>query len=342
MKKIMIIAAAVAAMAACTKSTVVYEDSTEIGISPVNYSTTKAVLGPIGGNDYPYDETFGVFAYHTSQDAGTAIGEATTLDMYLENVEFAKKGEKTWGGKEHAYYWPKTGSLYFVGYSPYGYGSKSFDTSTKTLTISDFTQGDYEYTDGTATPEGYNMVDLMWFDITKASANTGAPGVTFTHALSYLTFELSASSNDYDNLFTVTDVYLENVNNQGTFTAQLNGNRTWTGLSGASALNLYSDRTGTAIVNGTGFTIDDVLVIPQEAANLVIKYKQKAYAGSTHEIKQEFKVKLTGGDQNASHSNWYYARHYYYKITFSANEILLTPSIENWVSVSNADAPIEY
>ena len=342
MKKIMIIAAAVAAMAACTKSTVVYEDSTEIGISPVNYSTTKAVLGPIGGNDYPYDETFGVFAYHTSQDAGTAIGEATTLDMYLENVEFAKKGEKTWGGKEHAYYWPKTGSLYFVGYSPYGYGSKAFDTSTKTFTISDFTQGAYVYTNGTNTPEGYNMVDLMWFDITRASANSGAPGVTFRHALSYLTFELAASSNEYDRLFTVTDVYLENVNNQGTFTAQLDGNRTWSGLTGASTLNLYNDETGTAIVNGTGFTIDDVLVIPQEAANLVIKYKQKAYDGSAHEIEQKFKVKLTGGDQNASHSNWYYARHYYYKITFSANEILLTPSIEEWVSVSNTDDPIEY
>lgn len=339
MKKLLILAASIAAMTACTKSTAVYEDSTEIGISPVNYSATKTIFGPIDGTDYP-DETFGVFAYHTPQDAGTAIGDATTLDMYLENVEFEKKETTTWGGKE-AYYWPKTGSLYFVGYSPYGYGTKSFDTSEKIFTISNFTQEDYAYTDGNTIPSGYEMVDLMWFDITKASANSGAPGVTFIHALSYLTFELAASSDDYSNLFTVTDVYLENVNNTGTFTAQLNGDRRWTGLSGAARLNLYNNATGTAILYGKGFTIDDVLVIPQEAAELVIKYKQKANASSTHEIEQEYRVKLTGGDKNDSHSNWYYARHYFYKITFSANEIRLTPSIEEWVNVNNSDDPIK-
>ena len=50
MKKLMILAAAVAAMAACTKSEVVYDDNdTEIALAPVNYMTTKMQYGPQGG-----------------------------------------------------------------------------------------------------------------------------------------------------------------------------------------------------------------------------------------------------------------------------------------------------
>ena len=53
MKKLLIMAGTVAAMAACTKGEVVYEDtSAEIGLSPVSYTTTKTVYGPYEGTSY--------------------------------------------------------------------------------------------------------------------------------------------------------------------------------------------------------------------------------------------------------------------------------------------------
>ena len=59
MKKFLILAAAVAAMAACTKSEVVYDDNdAEIGLSPVSYTTTKTVYGPYEGTSYSQAEQF--------------------------------------------------------------------------------------------------------------------------------------------------------------------------------------------------------------------------------------------------------------------------------------------
>lgn len=336
MKKILFIAAALAASAACTKTTTVYDDSkNEIGLSPVTHISTKT--GPVEGTTYPEGETFGVFAQHTTAAAGEIFSSGSgDLKEYLKGVEFEKNGENPeWHGTT-PYYWPKTGSLYFAGYSPYnatGTKSYSFVRATPSLTITDFIQGTYD-----SEPVSNQMVDLMWFDVTTNSANTGAPAVTFNHALSWLTFNLKCESSKLNDLFSIKSVILKNINNTGTFTS--NGSKTdatWSSSAPAEIV-LFS---GTQSITETAHTIDDILIIPQDTQQIEIIYTQKAAAG-TSEIEQSFTLKLKGGETASSDSEpWLLGKHYTYNITFSAEEIKLTPGVTDWENVTGGDITIQ-
>ena len=350
MNKLVILAAAVAAMAACTKSQVVYDDNdVEIGLSPVNYMTTKVQYGPITGTTYPHDEDFGVFAIHTTSPAGTAYnGDTGNFTEYLNNAQFGYKSDGIWHGSPVAYYWPKTGSLYFAGYSPAGTTGTvdyAFSKDTPVMTITDFKQGAYHYSDGTAeTPvsgSGYTneMYDLMWFNVTSSSydATSETPSVTFNHALSRLRFVFSCANSDLNNLFTITSVTLKNVVNAGDMTVSPGSAPVWNS-DAAEDINLYN--TSEALVYETPFTIADVLVIPQKTPYIEIKYTQKPGQGVTESLEQTYYAQLTGGSsEQAVDDTWYYSRYYTYQILFSADEIEIKPDVANWVEVPNVTLP---
>ena len=344
MKKVLFIAAAVAAMAACTKTQVVYDDAdVEIGLSPVNYKSTKVQYGPITGNTYPTSEDFGVFAVHTTSDAGTAYANDADANFttYLSGVKFVYKTDGIWHGNP-SYYWPKTGSLYFAGYSPAGIDgtvSYSFDKTNPSMTITDFIQGDYHYVDGSAnTPavDNYDnrMIDLMWFDVTRNSYNAQSetPAVTFNHALSRLRFVLQAGAGLND-LFTVTKVTLKNVRMQGTMSTASGQAPTWN-LSDQNITDIELWNTDKVLPVDQSFQIADVLVIPQETSFIEIEYSQKPYAGADESIKTKYSKQLTGGaDVDNLSYNWIYSRYYTYSIVFTADEIEIKPDVAPWVEV---------
>lgn len=344
MKKFVILAAAVAAIAACTKSQVVYDDNdVEIGLSPVNYMNTKTVYGPYEGTEYSDAEQFNVFAQHTTSSAGTAFTDAENLTPYLVDVTFGKKGTSDyWGGTPNAYYWPKTGSLYFAGYSPAGAVKESagysfHQTNGGVLTITNFEQGAYSWS-GISNNADYQMVDLMYFDVhnTTESVNGGVHSVTFRHALSWLDFNIKCAHNGLDNLFAITKVSLTNIRNKETFTSGYGDSDnkwpkpTWTQNDGGKEIILY-DNGAKDLTDSPIFQIHDVLVIPQKIDGVLrIEYTQRA-AADTPAISQVAELKLTGGDgSNNNTESWLINKHYIYNITFSADEILLNPDIVSW------------
>lgn len=340
MKKILIFAAAIAIMAACAKTQVVNEDSGEIGVSPVSYMSTKA--GAVIGTDYPDGESFNVFACHTSGENGetfsTGSGTLATGALYLDDYKFVNDGTgTTWHGNPAAY-WPKTGSLYFAGYSPADITKASatydFNRTAPKLTITDFEQGGYS--NGAS-----NMHDLMWFDVTSTSANTGNPAVAFKHALSYITFSLSCDES-VNGIYTVKNVTLKDIDGKGTFVSGTG--LSWTPSGTKNALELYDDGTGQNISN-TAFELDNILIIPQTATSVSVTYLQKASASDgagVIEITETFE--LTGGDEsNQNQGNWIMGKHYTYKLNFTMDpneEIKLTPSVDaDWTNVTGS--PIE-
>ena len=337
MKKIIFsIAAAAMAMAACTQTDVVYEDGSEIGLVPVNYTATKLNYGPVDGTDYPKTESFGVFAQHTTSNAQTSLnGDTGTLSPYLVKAGFKEDDTEKgiWTGTPDPYYWPRTGSLYFAGYSPLGTtGTLSYDfntDNTQNLNIDGFEQGPYVYTDGTSVPAGYGMIDLMWFDA-DASSNTGTVAATFNHALTYLTFNFTA---EVDDLFTIKSVTLENVYFAGDFDSK-NGTPEWSGLNDQRNLSLYS--TDKVLKVDPAFTVDDVLVIPQTTSYLTIVYTQKASA-TNPEITMEYRAQLTGGENTDSEDlEWLYGKHYTYSISIAADEIKIDPDVKEWTKVEKS------
>lgn len=336
MKRLLFAAATFAALVACTKTADVYEEAGQIGLAPVNYLTK--VDGAISGTAYPENESFNVFAVYTASDAGTLFQDAAKpLTAYLTNAQFVNKGEK-WGGNT-PYYWPKTGSLYFAGYSPNRAVCQSASYNfegTPGLVLTGFTQGEY----GKAGNQPSNtMVDLMWFDHTQTSANSGAPAVTFKHALSYLTMTFK-STEEHKGIFTLKKVTLNGVKMTGDFTS--NDKKWATTAAQTESLKIYD---GTQLLDATAFTADHLLLIPQEIvpSSLEIQYEQKTPAGELITNTQTFTLK--GGDTSGETiKQWLIGYHYTYnfKFSFSANEeILLTPSVEAWSEAKAQDFVVE-
>lgn len=182
MKKLFIIAvAAVMAFAACTKSEMSGSDR-EITFQVANRLQTKAT-GVIYENG-----AFGTYAWFNG----------TTDFMVNEQVDLIGG---VWKTADHTFYWPKTGSLDFISYSPFT------GTSDAASTVPAVTASTITYT-------GYTVgaTDLMYADKVRVTCETGAStdeindgvdsgykGVPtiFRHALAKLSFKIKATFLEY-------------------------------------------------------------------------------------------------------------------------------------------------
>ena len=355
MKKLVIAALAIAAMAAGTKSTVQFEQPGEISLQPVAQKATKAAIATTA---YPTTENFKIWAWW-----GKEAANATTFDPYkpyIEQGEFVYRKDSSWGGKD-PYYWPTEGSLFFAGYSPAdATGTFNYIPADKTFMVTGFTQSN----------QIAEHKDLLWFDITDVSYDKktmpeAGVAVSFKHALSWLTFKFNLKDDKTAKNWTIKNVKLTGIEDKATFTAVKNpASETWkdwdvseTGKE-KDVVNLYKgEYTVTYVANGTVLSGTDVesadkkiksnavLVIPQSCApssgtnpadaELVITYDLKSPTGQTL-TNQNVSLPLNGTD--ISNNMWEPGKHYTYNITFGASEILIAPSVTGWTEI---DIPVE-
>ena len=123
MKKFYVFAAvAIAALASCTKSEVVYnQEQQEIGFRQFTGAMTKADPSTTA---LPTGTSMGVFSYLSG-----------TETEYFKNAEFAcKSGATKWSGKT-PYYWPLQGTLDFVLYAPHQASGVTYTPRTKVLNV---------------------------------------------------------------------------------------------------------------------------------------------------------------------------------------------------------------
>lgn len=255
MKKILLIATAVvAAMTACTKVDVAGDAQREISFEVAN-SLTKAT-GSVYSNG-----AFGSYAWFNN------------TDEFMVNEQVDKSGG-VWKTVDHTFYWPKTGSISFISYSPFA------GTSDTAGTVPVITKNSITYTGITA-----GSTDLMYADRATCSSNvnevtdsdtadsgfSGVPTV-FRHALAKLSFKIKANFITYTDATTNTTTNWEvkvtsakisgfkttgdcalalnadgkswdkPVTNIGTATDPVNVN-VWTNLSGTSAEQELIDAT---------------------------------------------------------------------------------------------------
>ncbi len=346
MKKLAFAVFAIGAMAACTKSNVQLEQPGQISFQPVARKATKAA---VDGTYYPTDEAynFNVWAWWGEQGAGWNT-------PYIEEGTFMARNNISWGGVT-PYYWPTKGSLVFAGYSPSSAtGTFTYDIADKIFKVQDFIQSN----------NIAEAIDLMWFDVTdqpydqKRTDGKGVP-VQFQHALSWLTFKFNLLSAATEQRWTITNVTLKGIENQGTFTAVKNGNRLWENLSKNIDDNIivyqegnylveYTDEgavlPGTDVYNQVKQVMDKaVLVIPQscatEAAELVITYNLETYVGDGVLSGQTVTLPLNG--TYITNNMWQPGKHYIYTITFGGNEILIAPSVTDWTDETVENIPVQ-
>lgn len=300
MKRILICAAAaIVALASCSKTQVVYNDAPEeIGFKAVSGVMTKATLDS--------DITLGVFAEHNS-------GDPVTTNSYFDNILFADTDDDhVWSGSQ---YWPIQGTLDFTFYAPHISSGTvpTYDNDTKTLTIvvpnNQSTQTDYLY--GTTRP----------MEKTKDGGNVS---VTLKHALAMVKVTIKANK---ENVYTVKSIKLNNTVQDGTINVKYTDDGTTYTLTtptigSQSVDNLKEFVAAPMVLNTTNITPIDAFyyVFPNTTpTSFTITYNIAGGSGD-----------LTG-TVTLDTGTWESGNQYVYNLTLTANEILVSPEVvDNW------------
>lgn len=366
MKKVFLALAAVAALASCAKSEVEFTpDQQEIGLTPLTENRTKAMVAT---TDFP-KENFAVWAFYKQLPAGTTIAawQSSTLaqQTYIDEKPFAPRtGDQAglWGGYGTTYFWPKAGSLMFVGYYPTTMAEKvgyEFTSTVNKMTVSGYTPGDYQTTGFVNTAEGADHVeDFMYFNMTASScdASTQGPGnsvkggqhvdVVFRHALSWLTVVLKKdSATPAGATITVKDVYFTEVNTTGTGVVNNSPNTSATPAeTNEISWSTTADDTEVYVLGGAGegadnstplttdYTCKQPVFIPQEMdGNIVITYEIKSSDDSA--FTETKTIKLSDLNDASAADAWQPGKKYTYTVTIGTTEILIDPIIETWTDV---------
>ena len=285
MKKYIIIAlAALAASVACSKVETV-DLQKEINFEVANNIKTKAFTGSVYSNG-----AFGTYAWFNDTDEF----------MVNEKVNLAGG---VWKTVDNTYYWPKTGSVSFISYSPFE------GTSNTAGTTPEITKNKITYTGVTA-----GTTDLMYADKATCSNNvnevedgtnsfTGVPTV-FRHALAKLSFKVMANFVEWDDTetgshteweITLNSFKIGGFNTTGDLELNLNGDgkswdkpvttvgtenyNVWTNLSGATAdqelvaTPLVLTTSAQDLASATGFVLPQVLTAGVQTVDIDVDIK---------------------------------------------------------------------
>lgn len=336
----------VAALAACTKTSVSYEQPGEIALAPVTRANmTKAA---ITGTTFPTTNVMGVYAFY---NAGKLAGTLKDVFLdgsaaYLNNVEFVNRtGSGNWGGST-SYYWPKTGSLVFAAYSPkaadLAYDAAKDEFSTKTET-------DYVQSADLA-----KTVDLLWSPMTDKSHDktTISVPMVFNHAMSWVTVQAVAANTESEGKFKVKSVKLNGIVNKGTFKTA-GATIDWTPSTATvdvKTLSVFSNEAYTEIPKMTpAVVLENVekgtVVIPQslgDAVTLTVVFSQVMPTGAwSADQNLTFTLnKCKVGEPAVELNKWDNGKHYIYTLNFNIkgaageNEILIKPTLTDWENVT--------
>ena len=331
MKKSLIIALGAIALVACTKTSVSYEQTGEIGFAPVvrKNSTKAAVQGAVQSATFP-EQNIKVFGYYdNSMPVNSAYDSSKFAVEYLPGVEFAKNGKIWAGANDNHYYWPKTGSMLFAGYSPvdFGIGKVKFSLGDNKFSVDTLVQPDFSDTK-----------DLLYAGYTT-SVLGGTVQMKFSHALSWVTVKAKAADTTQ---IKITNIKFVKLAEKGSST----GLPEWT-TTGTKDITVFNPKEAFDVPADTTLVESNPncgLVFPQnlaDAAEIVVSYEMNNGAGQWF-AQAPFVKKLNLLKSGADTINkWEAGKHYTYIINFStiaggpdsSNEITINPSITDWTPV---------
>ena len=339
MKKYIIIAiAALAASVACSKVETV-DLQKEINFEVANNIRTKAFTGSVYNNG-----AFGTYAWFNDSDEF----------MVNEQVDLAGG---VWKTVDHTFYWPKTGSVSFISYSPFDGTSNTAGTTPVVekdkITYSGVTAGDTDlmYADKATCSNNVDEVE------DGANSFTGVPTI-FRHALAKLSFKVQANFTEYDDAttgshteweITINSFKIGGFNTTGDLELNLNGDGkswdkpatnvggtdyyVWTNLSGATADQELVDpatypsgvaltTTAQDLTPATGFVLPQVLTAGVQTVKINAHIKTTLANGK--EINEDF-VKTINISEISTLKAWQMNENIVYTIKFKPTASALDP-----------------
>ena len=340
MKKTAFIAAlAIAALASCSK-TVEEGFQSEVVFQVARYKdVTKAITPPSDTTDYKdnyKDVPFGAFAWYKGVSATDNADFMTN-----QKISFS---DPVWRPEGTTYYWPKSGSIDFICYSPYT--ADGTDAPLPVITETSIAYPTWNVAD-------HQDVDVMYADkVTGLTNNTntyyynGVPTL-FRHALAKINFQIKAAYTEVTDPVTGTktkwDIEVESikVNNllsSGSFTLNLNGtswdkpadadgNNVWTPDGTTTDIDLDLTGVPNPLVDGAVYDLDsDVFVMPQSlvggSQEVVIKVTITTYrdindGNGYQQVLQENGVEIQGSLSAGSMDAWEMNQNVTYSFNFA-------------------------
>ena len=342
MKKIFFSLVALAAIAACSKSEVEYEQTGAITLAPVTSNATKSVAGYNGDTfDGIFPTAINLCVFANAGENGSA--PASHSEAYFRNATctWQNKGtnasvtegdttiptEGAYAGSPNAYYWPNVKTLVFAGHSiacNYDNTKSSMNFSDDVLSIPEYVQNNTTYT-----AEGAN--DLMWFSRTNAYDKQTEEIVTnMKHACSWITIKVAGNDVTANN-WILNSLVVKNIAHKGN--AECGTTKASWGAHDNYADEVYYNGTG-----GTGFTktpakyennANNFIVIPQTPTTLEVTYTYVSdpVNNISYTETKEISLDWDGEDGNKS---WESGVHYIYNVTITTTEILIDPVVVDW------------
>lgn len=356
MKKIFFSLVALAALAACSKSEIAYEQTGEIVLSPVTSNTTKSVAGY---EDNTFDGIFptaiDLYVFANAGEKGSVANAHN--EPYFRNAQFEwftktqkpnATNTKADGGAyagNPTRYWPNVKTLVFAGYSDAcnikanltdgkDETTPTMDFATNVLTIPAYTQDNATYDE-----EGEN--DLMWFPCsTPYSKQTSEIVVNMKHACSWITINVAGDAVT-SNKWKLNSLIVKGIAHTGTATCDAE-KATWD-VTGQPTTDedYYNPQSGEFNpATGTTFTTtsteyykhaaNNFIVIPQTPTTLEVTY---SYNSDTDIVFSETKsISLDYDGVDGTNPAWQSGVHYIYNLTITATEILIDPVVVEWTT----------
>lgn len=374
MKKVLLAALAIAAMASCAKNepaVQLQQSDSPISFLPVVGNSTKATYLTTT-NMKDHCQNFGVFAWMTTNEFAS---EYATASEFMKNVKVSYKegdfiSDETGTGAwfpEKSYYWPNNKKLTFDAYAPADLGSGVSVTSDNTtgLKISDYTvsstlatQQDLLYTkersidktknkDGSPTGGLYDGVDL-----------------NFKHALSAIEiYARNADDKGGTNGIKITSVKIKNAYNKGTFTQNYEngllpagGDASKWDISATATEESYTVFDGSSTPIDVPFQVeaikigDSAILMPQQLSHsgssnvsLVVSYKVRT-DGSEYAAMDDVTIDISNAaikDGSSNITSWDINKRYIYTLVFDLDKIFFAPIVADWDTVTAAEITIK-
>ena len=329
---ILISAIAVAAITACSKSQISAPER-EITFQTARYMGGVTKATPADYKDEYAAVPFGAFAWYKGVSASDNADFMTN-----QKVSFA---DPVWRPEGTTYYWPKSGSIDFICYSPY----TADGTNAPLPTITEDSMV-YPAWDVAAHPD----VDVMYADKVTGLTNNiytynydGVPTL-FHHALAKVNFQIKAAYTEVTDPETgtktkweikVDSVKVNNILSSGSFTLNLNGSK-WDKPAGSvwdpdttKTTNMKLDVSGVAnpLENGVVYDLDsNVFVMPQTLTGgnqeVVIKVTITTYRdindGNGYvQVLQENGVEIQGNLSGGTMDAWKMNQNVTYSFNFA-------------------------
>ncbi len=351
MKKIFFSLVALAALAACSKSEVEFEEATAIRFAPVAHNITKSVAGVNidGSHKATFPTTQDLYIFAVAQDQNAAGNFVNTWSTYLNDAQFISSRISDNGVYEGSqpYYWPNVKPLKFAGYSEACNSASlnpTMNFTTNQLTIEGYVQNNTENT-----AEGTN--DLMWFpcdgvSYTKASGTVPA---TMKHACSWITVKIIGDGVTGEN-YKIHNLTINQIFHSGNATCGEDA-ASWATTGTRADEVLFNDVEGeTFPKDKTGDTpnepqvfednTNNMVIIPQKptSINITYSYVPQADVAPITEVVKDLDLKITA-DADADANLWESGKHYVYTITITATEILINPTVAEWTDVIVGTTP---